>query len=125
MRRKLWIHDIECEMLQTISGEDYNVHISSSGSWPSELSASSSDRSSPSSSTGNIYNICNIYTPLQYPPPPCRPEHETGHHELHLWWSIFHHLHQESNFKRNNKKYRKMKYVIDSSSHTHGKSIAV
>jgi len=39
--------------MQTISGEDYNVHISSSGSWASEMSSSGSgspcDRSSPSS----------------------------------------------------------------------------
>ena len=34
--------------LQTMSGEEYNVHISSSGSWQSEMSTS--DRSSPSSS---------------------------------------------------------------------------
>ena len=80
------------------------------------------------STISTISRISRISThPFCLPrhPPPCRPEHETGHHELHLWWSIFHHLHQESNFKRNNKKYRKMKYVIDSSSHTHGKSLAV
>lgn len=35
---------------QTVSGEDYNVHISSSGSWQSEMSGSPSDRSSGSSS---------------------------------------------------------------------------
>ena len=33
-----------------VSGEDYNVHISSSGSWQSEMSGSPSDQSSASSS---------------------------------------------------------------------------
>merc|ERR1712020_748901 len=31
---------------------EYNVHISSSGSWQSEMSSTPSDRSSPSSSSG-------------------------------------------------------------------------
>eukprot|EP00090_Calanus_glacialis_P031499 TRINITY_DN5209_c0_g1_i1.p1 TRINITY_DN5209_c0_g1~~TRINITY_DN5209_c0_g1_i1.p1 ORF type:complete len:1460 (-),score=250.05 TRINITY_DN5209_c0_g1_i1:454-4833(-) len=35
---------------QAVSGEDYNVHISSSGSWQSEMSGSPSDQSSASSS---------------------------------------------------------------------------
>ena len=37
-------------LLQAVSGEDYNVHISSSGSWESEMSGTSSDQSSSSSS---------------------------------------------------------------------------
>ena len=47
--------------------------------------------------------------PCCLPPPPCRPELETGHHELHLYWSIFHHLQEESNLRRNSKIYWKMK----------------
>eukprot|EP00092_Neocalanus_flemingeri_P093803 GFUD01119242.1.p1 GENE.GFUD01119242.1~~GFUD01119242.1.p1 ORF type:complete len:1460 (+),score=180.34 GFUD01119242.1:219-4598(+) len=35
---------------QAVSAEDYNVHISSSGSWQSEMSGTPSDRSSASSS---------------------------------------------------------------------------
>merc|ERR1719228_81789 len=35
---------------QAVSADDYNVHISSSGSWQSEMSGSPSDRSSASSS---------------------------------------------------------------------------
>ena len=37
-------------LFQAVSGEDYNVHISSSGSWQSEMSGSPSDQSSASSS---------------------------------------------------------------------------
>ena len=37
-------------LLQAVSGEDYNVHISSSGSWESEMSGTPSDQSSLSSS---------------------------------------------------------------------------
>ena len=37
-------------LFQAVSGEDYNVHISSSGSWQSEMSGSPSDQSSVSSS---------------------------------------------------------------------------
>ena len=49
---KTWISQTDFHLFQTLSGsEDYNVHISSSGSWQSEMSSSSpSDRSSPSSS---------------------------------------------------------------------------